>query len=178
MREQMHNPINVLSKREAEEILRRIKNPVVRLALSILYFCGLRLIEVLQIRFDDIDFKEKRLRVRRKRSEEHPCECLVPIPDCLIHQFRSMNTKSYYLFPNESGTGHLSIPTIQKAFRDALVESGIKKQFTITSLRHFRALQLWKQNIGLEKIQQLFGHSRSDHTKNYINQLLKDEVGS
>ncbi|HOO49693.1 MAG TPA: tyrosine-type recombinase/integrase [Alphaproteobacteria bacterium] len=164
MSKQMRDAINALSGREVEEILRRIKHPVARIALFIMYFCGLSLSEVLQLRFDDIDFKAKILRVRFKRSDACPSERSIPIPDWLLHQIRSINIKSNYLFPDESGARHISIPTLQKALRVASIESGFKKQVSITALHHVRMLQLLEQGYNLENIHKFLGHNGAEQT--------------
>lgn len=153
MTTRVNKSVNVISESEAKVIFSNITNQIARLALITMYFCGLRLNELLQLRVEDLDVKEKSLSVKiSQKMKGRPIKGIIPIPEWLIHELLSTKTASGWLFPNHDGTGHISTAQLQKAFMEALIKSGIKKQFTVASLRHSRVLQLCKQNIGLEKI--------------------------
>jgi site-specific recombinase XerD len=58
----------VLSQEEVRTILKRVKRPIYRMALTIIYACGLRISEGVRLKTTDIDGKRHLLRVRCWRS--------------------------------------------------------------------------------------------------------------
>ena len=71
-----HVPV-VLSPQEVSAVLREMSG-VVALAASLLYACGLRLLEVLQLRIKDIDFDRKEIIVRRGKGQKDRRTMLPP----------------------------------------------------------------------------------------------------
>jgi integrase/recombinase XerD len=54
----------ILSQEEVRTILKRVKRPIYRMALTIIYACGLRISEGVRLKTTDIDGKRHLLRVR------------------------------------------------------------------------------------------------------------------
>ncbi|MBX7183823.1 MAG: integron integrase [Vicinamibacteria bacterium] len=67
----------VLSQNEVAAILDRMSGPA-GLAASLIYACGLRLMEVLQLRAKDIDFDRKEIVVRRGKGQKDRRTMLPP----------------------------------------------------------------------------------------------------
>jgi integron integrase len=67
----------VLSPPEVAAILERMSGPAA-LAASLIYACGLRLMEVLQLRIKDIDFDRKEIVVRRGKGQKDRRTMLPP----------------------------------------------------------------------------------------------------
>ena len=71
----------VLSTDEVKRVLWIVQNPTVRMALTVIYACGLRLSEGLQLKVQDIDSSRMLLWVRNGKGEKDRC---VPLPVRLL----------------------------------------------------------------------------------------------
>jgi len=172
----------VLSREEVSTILGLIRNASIKVLLTVTYVCGLRLNEAVSLTADDIDGQRKQLRVHGKGNKDR----YVPLPDKTLELLRSywlVHRPQFWLFPAKRDAnrsiGHC---TVQKAFRSALRESGIRKQVSVHSLRHSYATHLLEDKVDLRFIQMLLGHKSPNTTAIYTHltsqgeHILKDAV--
>ncbi len=114
---------------------------VLSLLLRMLYGCGLRISEALNLKNDDIDFKQGTLFIR---STKFGKERIVPMANTLtercqkyatkVHSYKSSNS---FFFPSPYG-GHYSESTIYKLFREILWKAGISHSGKGPRLHDFR----------------------------------------
>jgi integron integrase len=71
----------VLSAPEVSRILKLVQPKPKKLICSLLYGCGLRLMEACRLRFKDIDFERKQIIVREAKGEK---DRAVPLPQTLV----------------------------------------------------------------------------------------------
>jgi site-specific recombinase XerD len=148
----------VLTMDEVLIILQEIKSPMFRIALTIIYACGLRISEAVCLEVTDIDSKRKMLKVHGKGSKDR----YVPVPDCplaLLHTYcHDHGIDSGYLFPHKDG-GHIYKDTLQVAFKHAIRQSSVNKIASIHTLRHSYATLLLENGEDIRVIKDLLGHS-------------------
>jgi integrase/recombinase XerD len=162
----------VLTSDEVQTILDLVRNPVPRVALTMIYSCGLRLSEGVNLLVSDIDSKRMQLRIRGKGSKER----YVPLPEKTIELLRSywkLLRPTYWLFPSKKKDGPVSSSMLQRAFRDALSKSEINKAASIHTLRHSYATYLLEEAVDLRVIQELLGHSSPVTTAIYTHLTQK-----
>ena len=163
----------VLSVNEVRTIIAAIRKPVVQMALTIIYSCGLRVSEAARLRVEDIDGERRLLWVRDSKGGK---DRSVPLSEpTLIHLrkfWRQTRTKEW-LFPGREGE-HINIATVQNAFKATLLESGINKKASVHSLRHSFATHLLECGVDIRTIQKILGHGSITTTCIYTH--LTDKI--
>jgi len=154
-----------------------------RAILELLYGCGLRVSELLNLRKEDLFLKEDFIRVKGKGSKER----IVPLggeaKKALIKYMTAsrpaFNKKnSSFLFLTRSGN-KLSRMGLWKRFQQYIAKSGIKKDLTPHTLRHSFATHLLERGASLRTVQLLLGHCDISTTqiythvdRNYLRKIL------
>jgi site-specific recombinase XerD len=125
----------ILSQCEVRTILGLVINPIYRMALTLIYACGLRISEVVGLTTADIDGKRNILMVRNGKGGK---DRYVHLPDrpleLLRAHYRIHRTGTGFLFPFKGG--HITIDNLQSAFKKAILKSGINKPATVHTLRY------------------------------------------
>jgi integrase/recombinase XerD len=158
---------NVLSKEEVGLIISGQKNMKHRTMLSLIYACGLRRGELLNLKLEDVDSKRNLLIIRDAKGMK---DRVIPISDKLINSMREYY-KLYrpvtWLFEGQTGGEQYSETSLQNVFKHALKKGRIKKMATLHWLRHSYATHLLEQGTDLRYIQVLLGHKSSRTTEIY-----------
>jgi integrase/recombinase XerD len=155
--------------------------------LEIMYACGLRVSEIINIKASDLFLKEEIIRVLGKGSKER----LVPIGSSAIHWVNEYLSKSRpllakkmksenYIFLNIRGT-RLSRMGIWKITDRYFKEADIKKNVHPHTFRHSFATHLIEGGADLRAVQEMLGHADISTTqiythidRDYIKQVHKD----
>jgi integrase/recombinase XerD len=159
----------VLSPDEVKHILPLVKTPAVRMALTVIYACGLRLSEGLNLKAQDIDSSRMLPWVRNGKGGKDRC---VPLPERLLELLREywkLHRPRLYLFPKQKKREPIYATTLQKTFKIVLLQSGIRKEASIHTLRHSYATHLLEKGINLRVIQELLGHQSPQTTARYTH---------
>lgn len=158
----------VLSRKEVWHLLSSIWKPQIKMALTIIYACGLRLSEGARLKIEDIDTGRKLLWVRDGKGNKDRC---VPLPkrpmELLQSHYRLFGAGSEYLFPSKGS--HINISTIQTAFRVAVRKSNIGKPASVHTLRHSYATHLLENGEDTASIKEILGHSHISTTNIYTH---------
>ena len=167
----------ILSAQEVRAILGCVPILDHQVALITIYSCGLRLSEGLNLQVPDIDAGRMLLHIRAGKGNR---DRYVPLPQRTLEHLRTL-WKTHripdWLFPAKGHGGQgaatanepMCRTTLQRAFRLALVQSGIKKQAHVHSLRHSYATHLLEQGENLRQIQVNLGHKSPTATVVYTH---------
>jgi integrase/recombinase XerD len=159
----------VLSQEEVGRILGCLRQPHYRVCLTIIYSCGLRLQEGVQLQVADIDSARMLVRVRQGKGNK---DRYVPLPQPTLELLRAYwvtHHPQVWLFPGRGGTTPLDKTGVQRAFRAALQESGVQKAASVHTLRHSYATHLLEAGVNLRVIQVYLGHSSPSTTALYTH---------
>lgn len=160
---------NVLSKEEIKSILDVSSNIKHKAMLSLIYACGLRRSELLNLKPTDIDSKRHLLIIRNSKGKK---DRVVPISDKLIELLRAYY-KNYkpkiWLFEGQKSGEQYSETSLQKVLQNAVKTVGIKKPVTLHWLRHSYATHLLESGTDIRYIQELLGHKSSRTTEIYTH---------
>ncbi len=142
--------------------------------LELMYACGLRVSEIVELKLNDIDFVNSVVKVFGKGSKER----IIPIGDyaiaalqIYIDHYRSIllkNKLSDYLFINSQGN-KISRVGFFKMLKNLALKEGIKRDFSPHTLRHSFATHLLDSGADLRSIQELLGHSSISTTQIYTH---------
>jgi integrase/recombinase XerD len=169
------NPPAILSKEEVKALIDACFNKKSRLLIQLLYSSGLRVSEGLNLKVEDIDFKDKTFLVRQGKGKKDR--------NSLLSETLAENLKAYLddsaissglIFRNRDGGG-LSARNVQKIVSGAAKRAGIKKIVTPHKLRHSFATHLLDTGVSIRVIQELLGHSNLQTTQIYT-QVSKEHL--
>jgi integrase/recombinase XerD len=159
----------VLSSEETKHLLSLVRMPKSRMALTVIYACGLRLNEGLHLRVQDIDSQRMLIWIRNGKGGK---DRYVPLPERLVEMLRAYwklhKPSTYFFFRKDKNTA-LSDTSLQHTFKAALRESSIRKEASIHTLRHSYATHLLERGIDLRVIQELLGHKSPQTTAIYTH---------
>ena len=124
---------------------------------------GMRLGEILNLRWDNIDLENRKITVIHTKTDE---DRDIPINEFLFEMFANIKKENHYLFINrQSGK---PIKSIKKGFRNALRCSGIN-DFRFHDLRHTFSSYLAMEGIDENTRAELLGHKKSSMTSTYTH---------
>lgn len=163
----------VLSKEEVMQIFNATRNSKHKLILWIVYSCGLRRSELINIRLKDLDQSRGILHIREGKGG---VDRVVPIPQKIWEKI-NIYLRSYgpreYLFEGQNG-GQYSVESVYNIFKKSLRRAGIKKEVGIHSLRHSYATHLHEKGLDIRYIQELLGHKSTRTTEIYTHVSRRD----
>lgn len=177
----------VLSREEVRLILQPVRKPIYRVCLTTIYACGLRLNEGCSLKVSDVDPARMLLRVQGKGSQER----FVPLPNKTLLQLRELwrtHRSPQWLFPAvtrhglahsvQQDCGPITRSALQRAFRCALHQSGVRKAAHVHTLRHSQATHLLEAGVNLRVIQEILGHRTPTTTALYthLTQQVRESV--
>jgi site-specific recombinase XerD len=158
----------VFSKEEISRILNSTRNTKHKLLLWMIYSCGLRRSEVVNIKLSDLDRARGLLHIREGKGG---IDRIVPVSDKVwpkIEDYIKSYMPSLYLFEGQNGDKY-SVESVYNVFRQALDRAGIKKQVGVHSLRHSYATHLHENGLDIRYIQELLGHKSTKTTEIYTH---------
>jgi site-specific recombinase XerD len=162
----------VLSQGEVRTVLRAVRHPVRRMALTTIYALGLRLGEGLSLQTGHIDGQRLVVWVRDGKGAK---DRGVPLPRPLLARLRRYwkterpRSSTTYLFVPQDGLAPLHETTLQKTFTAARADARIEKDASIHTLRHSYATHLLEAGVTLRTIQQVLGHKSLRTTELYMH---------
>lgn len=164
---------NVLSKEEVKLILNAHSNIKHKTMLSLIYSCGLRRSELLNLKPADIDSKRGIVIIRQGKGKK---DRIVPLSLKILEMLReyySICRPKIWLFEGQNLGEQYSEYSLQSVLKQALQKTGIKKQVTLHWLRHSYATHLLEAGTDLRYIQELLGHNSSKTTEIYTHVSTK-----
>ena len=168
-----HRLPNVLSKEEVKRILDAPINEKHRTMLSLIYACGLRRSELIELVPDDLERDRKLLRIRQSKGFKDRVvplsEKVVQMIDLYIIRYRPVR----YLFEGQYPGKRYSADSLDKVFKEANKRAGLKREVTLHGLRHSYATHLLESGTDIRYIQELLGHRSSRTTEIYTHVTMK-----
>ena len=184
----------ILSREEIWAMLQSAQLLKHRLLIGLLYGCGLRCMEVRNIRLKDMDFNRKLLHIVQSKGNK---DRYVPLSEHLIRGIQKYIAAEHpqdYLFhgqPTQRAGGDFdsrySQRGVQWVVKTIAKQAGIIKDVHTHTLRHSYATHLLEDGVNIVTVQKLLGHANIETTMEYLHvcqipeqlpQSPLDKVGS
>ena len=159
----------VMSKEEIGKIITGCPNLKHKAMLALVYACGLRRGELLQLKITDVDSKRHVLHILQAKGRK---DRIAPLPANLLELLRSYYKKykpKVYLFEGWQAGAPYTAASLQQVLKNNAARAGIKKNVSLHMLRHSYATHLLENGTDLRYIQKLLGHNSSRTTEIYTH---------
>jgi len=160
---------NVLSKQEIKLILQALSNIKHKAMLSLIYSCGLRRAELLNLRLRDIDSNRNLIIIRQSKGRK---DRIAPLSEkilILLRDYFVAYKPKVWLFEGQGKKDKYDERSLACVLKQALEKSKINKPVTLHWLRHSYATHLLENGTDLRYIQEILGHSSSRTTEIYTH---------
>jgi site-specific recombinase XerD len=165
---------------EVWNVLNRIRTPHNRAALTLIYLCGLRISECVNLEVGDIHSSEKQIHVHRGKGAKSR---YIPLPDkalSMLKTYWKIHRNPRFVFPAVGRGLHsikvtdvdkpMLVASLQDAFQRTIKEARIvKRGLSVHSLRHSYASHLIEIGVPTEHVRIFMGHKRLATTEQYIH---------
>lgn len=168
--------LSVHAKRDADGNLRdqSIEDIRDQAILELLYACGARVSEVANLKLEDIDVRQKQVKVLGKGSKER----IIPIHDLAIDSINAYvlygrpkllgGKTSDYLFVSTRGN-RFSDQAIRRMFKKTLAAAGLDENLSPHAMRHTFATDVLSGGADLRSVQEMLGHVSLSTTQIYTH---------
>ncbi|HKL24477.1 MAG TPA: site-specific tyrosine recombinase/integron integrase [Candidatus Nanoarchaeia archaeon] len=171
----------VLTREEVKKLLSILINKKSKLMVSMMYACGMRVSELINLKIDNLNFDEKIGHLKKAKGRK---DRVFNIPDFLEKDLREQvenqkkliekgKNKEGYVFTGPKGK--LSARNLQKMVSKAAKRAGIQKEVHCHTLRHSYATHLLEDGVDIRHIQIMLGHSDLSTTQIYTH-VSTDEI--
>lgn len=164
----------VIAKNDVEMILKSIQNIKHKTALTLIYACGLRRSELINLKKADIDFNRKTLSVLNSKGQK---DRVIPLSNSLakiISDYYTVCKPLTYFIEGQYQNMQYSATSLEKIFHKYCDNIIKNNNFTLHCLRHSYATHLLEAGTDLRYIQELLGHKSSKTTEIYTHVSMKN----
>lgn len=155
--------------------------------IEVLYGCGLRVSELVNLRLSNIYEEEQWLQIFGKGNKErwvpinpHALKLLITYIDTIRSHIPLRTGEEKYVFINRLGT-RLSRQYVFMFIKKAVSAAEIKKKVSPHSLRHSFATELVENGADLRAVQEMLGHESISTTEIYTHlsrETLRDTIAA
>ncbi len=168
-----------LSPEEVVELLNVFdneKNLREKTILSLLYYCGLRVSELCNLRVEDVSLSPPYIKILMGKGNK---DRLVPLNEKvvqLVEEYLEKERPRFYLFPGKRNSSlKMYESTVFRILKKAAKKAGIRKNVHPHVLRHSFATHLVMNNVSVKVVQELLGHSNLSTTSIYLHVADKEK---
>jgi integrase/recombinase XerD len=160
---------NVLSKEEVKAILNALTNLKHKAMLSLIYSCGLRSSELINLELTHIDSKRNLLIIKKAKGFKDRIAPLSNKTIDMLREYVKATKPEKYLFEGLNKGEKYDARSLQLVLKTALQKADVKKKVTLHWLRHSYATHLLEAGTDLRYIQEILGHKSSKTTEIYTH---------
>ena len=160
----------ILSKNEIEHMIKVTKNINHRLIILIGYSAGLRLSEIINLKWQDIDFEREIIHIKKAKGKK---DRIVMLSKRVQQELNMFEQTTPYIFISNRGKKYTE-RSVQAIIKTAANKAKIRKNVTPHTLRHSFATHLLEAGTDLRNIKNLLGHADISTTLIYTKVSNRD----
>ena len=170
---------NIMTDMQVKQLFQARLNLQEHCVVGLLYGCGMRISEVCNLRIQDIDSANKRIKVEQGKGGKDRFTLLPPtLLEHLRKYYVAAGKPKEYLFTSPQTKSALHVRSMQVIVNKAMVKAGFKSgRFTAHTLRHSFATHLLNQGNNIHVIKTLLGHSKLETTMIYLHLQHHTQLG-
>lgn len=158
-------PIHV-NKDEFIQMIQVCNNLKHKTIICLMFDCGIRVSEVINLKLSDIDMSNMILNIRQSKGRKDRKVKFTSILFNIIQQYYNEYAPVEYLF-NGQFSNKYSIKSCQEIVKQLAKKAGIDKGFTPHKFRHGYAMTLLENGATLDEIGNQLGHNSKKTTEIY-----------
>ncbi|MCW0485001.1 site-specific tyrosine recombinase/integron integrase [Gaoshiqia sediminis] len=159
---------DVLSKQEIEFMIKTTQNSKHKCLIALIYSCGLRRSEAINLKLGDVDSKRMQVKIRDGKGRKDRYVLLAKNVLTLLRAYYKEQKPSTWLFEGEKKEQYSEM-SIYHVIKNAAKKAGIKKRVYPHILRHSYATHNLEQGIDIRFIQEWMGHESIKTTQRYTH---------
>ncbi len=159
---------DVLSKEEVGKMLKTTKNLKHKTIIALIYSCGLRRNESINIKISDIDSKRMLIKIRGAKGKKDRYVQLSPNVLPLLREYYRREKPKIWIFEGAPAKQYSAV-SVYNVVKNAAKKAGIRKRVYPHILRHSYATHHLEQGTDLRFIQEWLGHDSSKTTEIYTH---------
>jgi integrase/recombinase XerD len=159
----------VFSQTEIRLILKTPRLLKHRILFALIYDCGLRISEAINLKLSDIDFNRQLVHIRQSK---HKKDRYVPVSTLVLKRlgdYLATSCPRVWLFNGKVRGQQISREGIRHAFRAAIRKAGINKPVCVHTLRHSYATHLLEMGLDIVSVKNQLGHAEIRTTMMYLH---------
>ena len=153
----------VLSKKDIENMIKITNNLKHKLIIQMLYSSGMRVSEITNLEWKDIDFKRNIIHIKLAKGKK---DRIVMLSKKVKKGLKTITEIKNYVFLTTRKTKY-NIRTIEKIISNCAKKANIKQNVTPHTLRHSFATHLLENGTDIRYIKDLLGHKDINTTLIY-----------
>lgn len=164
---------DVLSIDEMQKLLNTTytnQNPEIRRAFTLSMYCGLRFCDVIELKYNNIDYSNRLLKFEQSKTKRHSSSSgvVIPLNDGLLSLIGTPPQDNQGTTMKDAFIFHLPSQTMcLKALKRWTARAGIDKHITWHCARHSFAVNILNNGANIKTVASLLGHSGLKHTEKY-----------
>lgn len=159
----------VLSQKETRQLLKHPRLLKHRVLFAVIYDCGLRISEAINLKIKDVDFDRRMVHIRESK---HKKDRYVPISSLAlkgVDQYLKTSNPREWLFNGKIRGEQISRAGIRHALNAATAKMGLEKDVCIHTLRHSYATHLLEMGLDIISLKNQLGHADIRTTLMYLH---------
>lgn len=161
-----HKLPEILSQQEMKKILDQPKNLKHQAIISILYNCGLRISELINLKMENIDRKRGVITIKAAKGfKDRQVPLSEKLSKLLVDYYMEFHPK-VYLFNGQQGLLYTE-SSVNQLLKYWAKKAGVNKRIHAHKIRHCFATHLLERGTDISIIQDLLGHEDPRTTKIY-----------
>lgn len=164
---------DVLSKEEIAAMIKTTENKKHKCLIAVIYSCGLRRSEAVNLKTEEIDLKRMQVKIRGAKGKKDRYVPLAKKTLVYLNEYYQNDEPKIFVFEVKPGKKY-SATSVYNVIKKTAKDAGIRKRVYPHILRHSFATHNLEQGMDLRFIQELLGHESSKTTEIYTHVSQKD----